>query len=127
VSNVLKAWHDFLGSRDPARLSALLADDVVFHSPVVHRPQPGKQLTMGYLLAAMSVLGNDTFRYLREVVDGNNAVLEFATTIDGVEINGVDLITWNETGQITDFKVMIRPLKAINAVHALMGAMLEKR
>jgi hypothetical protein len=127
VIDTLQAWHDFLGSRAPAHLAALLHDDVVFHSPVVHAPQAGKALTMGYLLAAVQVFGNDSFRYLREIVEGRNAALEFRCVLDGVEVNGVDLIQWNEAGLITDFKVMIRPLKAINAVHALMGAMLEKR
>ena len=81
---------------------------------------------MGYLLAAVQVLGNDSFRYLREIVTERHAALEFSCEIDGVEINGVDLIEWNSEGQITDFKVMVRPLKAINTLHALMAAMLEK-
>lgn len=124
--NTIRAWHEFLASRDPAALQKLLADEVVFHSPVVHKPQPGKSLTMGYLLAAVAVLGNDSFRYLREVVAGNHAVLEFITVVDGVEINGVDLIEWNDAGQIVDFKVMVRPLKAINTLHALMAEMLQR-
>lgn len=123
----IQAWHDFVGSRAPAKLAALLADDVVFHSPVVHKPQPGKALTMGYLLAAVEVLGNDRFRYLREIIGEHHAALEFSTVIDGVEINGVDLIEWNDAGQIVDFKVMVRPLKAVNTLHSLMAAMLEKR
>jgi len=123
----IKSWHEFLASRDPADLQQLLAKDVVFHSPVVHKPQPGKNLTMGYLLAAVDVLGNDSFRYLREIIGERHAALEFSTVVDGVEINGVDLIEWNDSGQIVDFKVMVRPLKAINLLHALMGAMLEKQ
>lgn len=126
MNNVIKSWHEFLQTRDPAKLAALLHENVVFHSPVVHKPQPGKTLTMGYLLAAAQVLGNDSFHYLREIVAERNAALEFSCVIDGVEINGVDLIEWNEAGQIIDFKVMVRPLKAINTLHALMAAMLEK-
>ena len=123
----IQAWHHFVQSRAPAKLEALLADDVVFHSPVVHKPQPGKALTMGYLMAAVAVLGNDSFRYLREIVGERHAALEFSTVIDGVEINGVDLIEWNDAGQIVDFKVMVRPLKALNTLHALMAAMLEQQ
>lgn len=125
--NTIGAWHDFAKNPAPAKLEALLADEVVFHSPVVHKPQPGKKLTMGYLLAAVAVLGNDGFRYVREIIGERDAVLEFLTVIDGVEINGVDLIRWNDAGQIVDFKVMVRPLKAVNTLHALMAAMLEQQ
>lgn len=127
MNTTIKSWHEFLQTRDPAKLAALLDDDVVFHSPVVHTPQVGKALTLGYLLAAVQVLGNDSFRYLREIAGERNAALEFSCLIDGVEINGVDLIEWNDAGRITDFKVMVRPLKAINTLHALMAAMLEKQ
>jgi len=125
MKHPVKSWHEFVASRDPAALQALLAENVVFHSPVVHKPQPGKALTMGYLLAAMKVLGNDQFRYLREIIGEHHAALEFSTVIDGVEINGVDLIEWNDAGQIVDFKVMVRPLKAVNTLHALMAAQLQ--
>ena len=120
----LAQWHRIAQSRDPAALDALLADDVVFVSPVVHRPQVGKALTKAYLAAALSVLGNDTFRYVGEWIGQNSAVLEFVTTVDGVEINGADFIAWNEAGLITSFKVMVRPLKAINLLHQLMAARL---
>ena len=122
----ITTWHEFIASRDPALLDALLAEDVVFHSPVVHSPQQGKAITRMYLMAAVAVLGNDSFRYLREIVAERHAALEFSTVIDGVEINGVDLIEWNDAGLIIDFKVMVRPLKAINKLHALMAAMLER-
>jgi hypothetical protein len=124
MKHPIKTWHKFLADRDPAVLQRLLAEDVVFHSPVVHRPQPGREITMVYLLAAMKVLGNDQFHYLREIISDRHAALEFSTIVDGVEINGVDLIEWNEAGQIVDFKVMVRPLKAINTLHALMAAAL---
>ena len=124
---VIEAWHRLVQSRDPAALSELLADDVVFHSPVVHTPQRGRQLTELYLRAALKVFFNDSFRYVRELVDGNNAVLEFVVEMDGISVNGVDMISWNEQGRIVDFKVMLRPLKAINLIHEKMGRMLESR
>lgn len=124
--NTLEAWHDLVRRRDVDGLDRLLADDVVFHSPIVHTPQIGKALTKMYLTGAMHVLGNDTFRYVREVVSETDAVLEFMTEIDGVQVNGVDMIRWNDAGQIVDFKVMVRPLKAINLLHAMMKAMLEQ-
>lgn len=122
----LQKWHAFTESRDPDVLSAQLAEDVVFHSPVVHTPQRGKKITFLYLISAMDVLGNEKFRYVREIVDGNHAVLEFETELDGIHVNGVDMITWNEGGEIIDFKVMVRPLKAMNVLHAKMGEMLER-
>jgi hypothetical protein len=114
------------GGSDPAVLDALLAEDAVFHSPVVHSPQAGKPVVMAYLVAASHVLGNDSFRYVRELVDGNEMMLEFVTELDGTHINGVDIIRFNDAGMISDFKVMVRPLKAINKVWELMGAQLAK-
>ena len=126
LENTIATWHKLVKERDAAGLDGILAENVVFHSPVVHTPQAGKPITTLYLTAALHVLNNDTFQYLREVISGNNAVLEFLTVIDGISINGVDMITWGEDGRITDFKVMIRPLKAINLVHKMMGEMLQK-
>jgi len=121
----LEAWHRLVRTHDAAGLGALLADDAVFHSPVVHAPQAGKQLVVRYLGAAFDVFFNPTFRYVREIVDVSDAVLEFQTEIDGVQVNGVDLIRWNDLGLIVDFKVMIRPLKAVNLIHQRMAAMLQ--
>jgi len=126
IKNTIEEWHRLVKEKDAAGLDGILAENVVFHSPVVHTPQTGKPVTKLYLTAAVHVLNNDTFKYLREVISGNNAVLEFQTVIDGIAINGVDMIAWGEDGRITDFKVMIRPLKAINLVHKMMGDMLEK-
>lgn len=123
---VLKTWHHLLRERNAAALPALLAEDAVFHSPVVHTPQRGRAITAAYLGAALKVLGKDSFRYVREIVGTHDAVLEFETTIEGIVINGVDLIRWNDQDQITDFKVMVRPLKAINLLHQLMAAQLQK-
>ncbi len=126
TTHPIQAWHALVRSRDMAALDALLHDDVVFHSPVVHTPQRGKAITALYLRGAMQVLGNDAFRYEREIVGEHDAVLEFSTEIDGLTINGVDLIRWNDAGQITDFKVMVRPLKAVNLLHQKMGEMLQR-
>lgn len=121
----LVAWHAYMASGgDPQALRDLLAEDAVFHSPVVHTPQQGRDKVFAYLHAASHVLGGDHFRYLREIVDSNQAVLEFQSELDGIQINGVDIIRWNDAGQIEDFKVMVRPLKAINKVWEKMGAML---
>ena len=127
MSDVIQRWHEILKNRDVAGLNDLLAEDVVFHSPVVHTPQKGKVLTTLYLGAAMRVIANDSFTYVREVIDGDNAVLEFTTEVNGIVVNGVDMIHWNKAGQIDDFKVMIRPLKAINLLHEMMGMMLKNR
>lgn len=118
-------WHDIVRSHDAALLPALLADDVVFESPVVHTPQPGKAVTLQYLGAAMQVFNNSSFRYVNEWHGPHSAVLEFETTCDGIAVNGVDMITWDDEGKITDFKVMLRPLKAINLIHQKMAAMLQ--
>lgn len=125
--SAIENWHKVVKSRDPKGLDALLADDVVFLSPIVHTPQAGKAITTAYLTAAMHVLSNsDAFRYVGEWYGPTSAVLEFETTIDGIVINGIDMIGWNEAGRITSFKVMVRPLKAVNMLHALMGARLSE-
>jgi len=118
-------WHQLLKARDVRGLDALLADDVVFHSPVVHTPQVGKVITSRYLGAAFHVFGGPSFRYVRQVVGERDAVLEFELELDGVHVNGVDMIRWNEAGRVVDFKVMLRPLKAVNLIHQKMAAMLQ--
>jgi hypothetical protein len=121
----LETWHRLVRTRDPSGLHALLAEDAVFYSPIVHTPQRGRMLTSRYLGAALQVFCNPTFRYVRELVGPSDAMIEFETEIDGVLVNGVDLIKWNESGQIVEFKVMLRPLKAINLIHQRMAAMLQ--
>lgn len=121
----LARWHAYMdGGSDPAQLAEMLADDAVFYSPVVHTPQAGKAKVMAYLGAAGSVFGNGSFRYVRELVDGDNVMLEFAAEMDGIAVNGIDLITFDADGKIKDFKVMVRPLKAINKVWEMMAAQL---
>jgi hypothetical protein len=125
IPPALAAWHRLVDTHDAAGLNDLVAEDAVFHSPVVFTPQRGKALTVMYLAAAFRVFFNSTFRYVREIVGASGAMLEFETEIDGIVVNGVDLIEWNEAGRIVDFKVMIRPLKAINLIHQKMAAQLE--
>ncbi|MBI3148816.1 MAG: nuclear transport factor 2 family protein [Betaproteobacteria bacterium] len=121
----LATWHQLLETRNIAGLDALLAPEAVFHSPVVHTPQVGRAVTKMYLAAAFAVFGNESFRYVRELRGPRDAVLEFELEIEGVSVNGVDMIKWNDAGQITEFKVMLRPLKAVNLIHQKMGAMLQ--
>jgi len=122
--HAIKTWHGLVEAHDPSGLDDLLADDVVFISPVVHTPQHGKAIAKAYLSAAFQVFFNSSFRYVREIIGPSDAMLEFETEIDGVLVNGVDLIKWNDAHQIIEFKVMLRPLKAVNVIHERMGAML---
>lgn len=125
MPSALQAWHSVIKDRDEAALDRLLADEVVFHSPVVHTPQVGKAVTSQYLKAAMHVLGGPGFHYVREVWSETDAVLEFVNVIDGITLNGIDMIRWNGEGKIVDFKVMVRPLKAVNMLHQKMAEMLQ--
>ena len=126
MTHPVDAWHEFVHRRDVGLLEKLLADDVVFHSPVVHTPQRGRAISLLYLRGAMQVLGTPAFRYEREIRGERDALLEFVTEIDGITINGVDLIRWDEAGRIIDFKVLVRPLKAINVLHQKMGELLAQ-
>ena len=122
----LANWHGYRESGgDLAQLSAIVADEAVFHSPVVHTPQVGKAKVMAYLGAAAQVLGSGGFAYVRELVDGNHVLLEFTNTLDGIHVNGIDLIEFNDAGMIVDFKVMVRPMKAMNKLWELMAAQLQ--
>jgi SnoaL-like domain len=122
----LAGWHAYMKSGDLALLDTLLDDDAVFESPVVHTPQRGKAITYKYLASAATVLGGPGFSYLNEWRGDNSAILEFENEIDGIRINGIDMIWWNDAGKITRFKVMVRPLKAVNMLHQMMGAQLAK-
>ena len=136
----LEAWHRVVRNMNDETLDEILADDVVFHSPIVHTPQEGKALTKSYLMAAFNVLPGQSrsdasaneeekakgnFRYVREVVGENDAVLEFVTKLDDITVNGVDIIRFDDEGKIIEFKVMIRPLKAIQKIHLQMAQMLD--
>ncbi|MGT2440660.1 nuclear transport factor 2 family protein [Bradyrhizobium betae] len=120
----LDSWYAFMKSHDAKALWDLLHPDAVFESPVVHSPQRGRDITFKYLASAEKVLGGPGFAYVGEWTSANGAVLEFKTIIDGIEINGVDIITFDSEGRITNFKVMVRPLKAINMLHRLMAEQL---
>lgn len=122
--DTIAAWHHIVETRDISALENLLADEVVFYSPVVHTAQVGKSRTLPYLKAAFYVFVNDTFQYVRQVVGEHDAVLEFEVEVDGIIINGVDMLKWNADGRLVEFKVMIRPLKAVNLIHEKMRAML---
>lgn len=121
-------WHAyFMGGKDPAALRAMLAEDAVFHSPVVHSSQAGREKVFMYLHAASDVLGGEpSFTYVRELIDGNDLMMEFTATIDGIFLNGIDLVSFDDEGMVKDFKVMVRPLKAVNMLWEKMGAQLAK-
>lgn len=127
MEEFLKEWHRMVKERDLAALPGLLSEDVVFHSPVVHTPQAGKRITAMYLTAAFHVLLNDTFEYVREISSDHEVMLEFKVEIDGIEVNGVDIILLGSDGTIKEMKVMVRPLKAMDVVRAKMAAMLERK
>ena len=138
--NAVEKWHDIMknpGSNVSEKLDELLDDDVIFYSPVVFTPQKGKDITKLYLAAAGGVFSSDKdkqetkpkeskFRYIKEIVQDNYACLEFETEINGIYVNGIDLITWNKENKITEFKVLVRPLQAVNTLHQMMGKMLDK-
>lgn len=139
IESVIERWHLNLRGKLPGGLDELLADDVVFYSPVVFTPQRGKEITKLYLGAAFSTLAppvvastaeasppTPTFGYTKEVLAGDTAVLEFETTVAGKYVNGVDIIRCNPEGKIVEFKVMIRPLQAINLIHEQMRSLLEQ-
>jgi ketosteroid isomerase-like protein len=125
IEQVIDRWHRHLAGELPGGLVELLADDVIFYSPIVYTPQRGRDITTAYLQAAKQTLGVGDFRYTKQVLAGDTAVLEFETTLEGKYVNGVDIIRCDDTGKIVEFRVMIRPLQAVNAVHEQMRAMLD--
>ena len=125
TASTLETWHRMVRTGDASALPALVAEDAVFYSPVVHSPRQGRDQMVMYLGAAFKVVRNPSFRYVREIAGERDAVLEFMLEIDGVAINGVDMIKCDAHGKIVEFKVMIRPLKAINLIHQKMAAMLQ--
>ena len=121
----LKRWHQGLKSMDSNFLDEILDDSCVFTSPIVFKPIEGKEMSKLYLMGAGQTFDMDRFKYVKELVDGLDTVLEFETYIDDISVNGVDIIRWNEEGKIIDFKVMIRPLQAIGALQKKMSEALE--
>ncbi len=138
IETVIERWHAFLRGDGPGALDELLDDAVVFYSPIVYTPQQGKAITSLYLQAAAATFpgkssvprssGNVTgsFRYTKQVFSADTAILEFETEMEGKYVNGVDIIRCNNDGRIVEFRVMIRPLQAVNLVHQQMAAMLEE-
>ena len=122
----LKKWHEGLTSNDPKLLDEILDESCVFTSPIVFKPIEGKEMSKLYLMGAGQTFDMDRFKYVRELVDGPDSVLEFETYIGDISVNGVDIIRWNDEGKIIDFKVMIRPLQAIGALQKKMSEALDK-
>lgn len=123
---MLEKWHQVVETQDLKLLKSLIAKDAVFYSPLLFKPQKGKTKVFGYLSAASKMFEGSGFHYVKEIANTDTAVLEFNAEIDAILIDGVDIISWNEAGQITEFKVMIRPLKAIQKVGEKMKALLEE-
>jgi len=123
----LDKWYAYIKSHDHKALWDLLHPDAVFESPVVHTPQRGRDITFKYLASAEKVLGGPTFAYRGEWRSETGAVLEFENDVEGIAINGVDIITFDKDDRITHFKVMVRPLKAINMLHRMMGEELVRQ
>ena len=137
--SAVKKWYEVMKSNDMDKLDELLAEDVVFYSPVVYTPQKGKDITKMYLMAAGGVFGEgakdeasdsnksqSNFKYIKEIIGKKSALLEFESEMDGIYVNGVDVISWNEEGKIIEFKVFIRPLKGIETIQNLMGKIIKK-
>ena len=122
--HVVKAWHAVVESGDPALLDGLLADDVVFRSPAVFAPLPGKDLTARYLRAAMAVLG-PSLRYIGEWYGPSSAVLEFEAELDGMYVHGVDMLRWNDDDRLVSFTVMVRPMRGLTKLVELMQRQLR--
>jgi len=127
VRGHLDRWYAQVKARDHRALFDLLHPDAVFESPVVFTPQRGREIVFAYLSSADRVLGGPSFRYTGEWIGPDSAVLEFEAEVEGTRINGVDMIRWDAAGRIVHFKVMVRPLRAVNLVHRLMGEMLAAR
>ena len=136
--SAVEKWYEVMKSNDMDKLDELLAEDVVFYSPVVYTPQKGKDITKMYLMAAGGVFGEGTkdevtdsnnsqskFKYIKEIIGEKSALLEFESEMNGIYVNGVDVISWNEEEKITEFKVIVRPLQAVNMLHQKMQVMLE--
>ena len=120
----MKAFREAIEARDVEALEALLADDVVFRSPAVHKPYEGKLATSVVLRAVMRVF--EDFRYTREIGEAGGAdhVLVFEARVGDRQVEGADFLHVREDGLIDDFRVMIRPLSGLTTVVEAMGAVL---
>ncbi|QIX27792.1 nuclear transport factor 2 family protein [Nocardioides sp. JQ2195] len=122
----LARWHELVESKDTSGLRDMIAEDAVFHSPAVHAPQEGRDLVHLYLTGAINILGPE-LSYVDEWTREDDAILEFRTVVDGLDVSGIDRITWDDDGRITEFTVMIRPVKALHAVINRMGEELTRQ
>ena len=127
TASPLTRWYQIVQEQNPQGLDTLLSEKIIFYSPVAHTPQVGKAIATKFLTAAFKVFFNETFSYVREIASSRDAVLEFQVEIDGISVNGVDLIKWDDEGRIVEFKVMLRPLKAINLIQQKMAVMLQAK
>ena len=125
MKNPIEQWYEVVKLRDYSLLETILSEDVIFYSPVVYTPQKGKKIALQYLAAASEVFNTNNFRYDKEIVMNHSASLEFSLNINETDINGIDLISWNNDNKINEFKVFIRPLQGVNVIHQLMQSMLE--
>ncbi len=123
--DILARWHEAVATNDLTGFEAIVAEDAVFDSPALHKPQLGKAMVAMYLRGALTVLNNGSFRYVEEWVSARSAVLEFTATVDGFAVNGVDILRWNDEGLVTGFKVMVRPYKGLTALMAAMKKLLD--
>ncbi len=123
---VLERWHQCMKEKNFKILEEMLSDEAVLYSPVVHTPQRGKHIVKMYLMAASSVFLNSTFAYTKEIIGEGQMMLEFETIVDDIKVNGVDIISYNENNQITEFKVMVRPLQGVQMIHQKMMEMLAQ-
>ena len=125
TQTAITRWHEMLETRDMSILNELLADDVVFRSPVAFHPYPGKQVVFFILTNVIQVFEN--FSYHREFLseDGNNVVLEFSANVGDKKLKGIDMIQFNDEGQIIDFEVMIRPKSGLEALAIEMGQRIQ--
>lgn len=122
---MIEKWHKILSEADAEGLAGLIADDAVFYSPIIYSPQKGKEIVVLYLSAAYLLLFNERFKYVHEWRTHQSAVLEFETEVEGIYINGIDIIEWNEDDHIISFKVMIRPFKAVDLIKQKMIEMMQ--
>jgi hypothetical protein len=121
---VIERWLHVIESGETAQLDDMLAEDAVFYSPAVFAPQHGRATATAYLRAAEQMFSGTNFHYVEKWFGDRSAVLHFAAEVNGLSVEGIDMIHWNDDGKITSVKVMIRPFKALQGVIAHMAALL---
>ena len=124
---VVERWLQVIEDGQTAQLDDMLAEDAVFYSPAVFTPQRGRATVLAYLHAAEQIFSATNFHYVQKWYGENSAVLHFAADVDGLSLEGIDMIQWNDAGKITSIKVMIRPFKALQGVIAKMAELLAGR